>query len=334
MKYTISFLLTIGIKDIVLYIKSVYNLFLTSIMGDLVNINTIDKLHELLGYPFKPKHPLITLIDYTKVKVRQEVNEQRTVLGFYSVSLKKLDEAGFKYGRKDFDFSEASLLCMAPEQLTIVSNVKDVAYPEGWGLFFHPDLIRSSFLNEKIKSYTFLSYDRNEALHLSEKEKNTLYRIVQTIEGEFSGNLDTVSHDLIVSNLEVLFNYCKRFYGRQFITRSHFNKGVSEQFNQLISNYFESEKVAELGMLTVKYCAYKLNVSSSYLSDLLRQETGKSALEHIHYYLIEKAKDLLLNSNKSISEIAYEFGFEQPQNFSKLFKNKTQLSPKKFRSLH
>lgn len=302
-------------------------------MTNTVIVNSINRLHEVLGYPSKPAHPLITLIDFSKVQIDERVNEQRTVLGLYLISLKKLGNADFKYGRKNYDFTEASLLCMAPEQLTIVSNIQGEAYPEGWGLYFHPDLIRGRFLNEKIKAYSFFSYDTNEALHLSDKEKQTLSSITQTIYEEYSSNLDVHSHDLIVSNLEVLLNYCKRFYGRQFITRSHHNKSVLTHFQQLLSDYFESEQVQLYGLPSVKLFAEQLHLSPNYLGDLLKQETGKSALEHIHYYLIEKAKNLLLQSSKSVSEIAYDLGFSQPQNFSKLFKKKTQLSPMAYRSL-
>lgn len=303
-------------------------------MSHTVKINSISKLHELLAYPEKAKHPLITLIDFSKVNIKRSDSDIRNLLGFYSVSLKKLSGAGFKYGRQNYDFTEASLLCMAPEQLSFVTNVEAEAYPEGWGLYFHPDLIRSSFLNDKIKDYSFFSYDRNEALHLSDKEKNILYTVVQTIEEEFSSNIDTYSHDLIVSNIEVLLNYCKRFYGRQFITRTHQNKGTVAQFEKLVSDYFKSEQVLVDGLPSVKQLATKLNLSPNYLSDLLKQQTGKSAMEHIHYQLIERAKNLLLHSPESISEIAYALGFEQSQNFSKLFKKKTGVSPSAYRNLN
>ncbi|MCT4639155.1 MAG: helix-turn-helix domain-containing protein [Bacteroidales bacterium] len=299
-------------------------------MTKTVKINSISELHELLGYPAKPEHPLISLIDFSKVHVKKDDSNTRYILGFYLVSLKKLSGAGFKYGRKEYDFSEASLLCMAPEQMSIVTDVVEDTYPEGWGLYFHPDLIRSSFLNRKIKDYSFFSYDINEALHLSDKEKNTLYAVVKTIQEEFTANLDTYSNDLIISNIEVLLNYCKRFYGRQFITRRHHNRGVVSEFEKLISDYFESDKVKLNGLPSVKYCAEKLHLSPNYLGDLLKQEIGKSAIEHIHYHLIERAKDMMLNSKESISEIAYDLGFEQPQNFSKLFKKKTGMSPKSY----
>jgi len=170
----------------------------------------------------------------------------------------------------------------------------------------------------------------NEALHLSEKEKTTLFSIVQTIQEEFSANLDVYSHELIISNLVVLLNYCKRFYGRQFITRKYHNRSIVSKFEKLIIDYFDSDQMKLHGLPSVKYCAEKLHLSPNYLGDLLKQETGKNAMEHIHYHLIEKAKDLLLHSSGSISTIAYDLGFEQPQNFSKLFKKKIGLSPKAY----
>jgi YesN/AraC family two-component response regulator len=299
-------------------------------MCETVKINSVSKLHEFYGYPDKPTHPLITLIDFSKIDLNTIKSGTRKIFGFYSVALKKVKGAGVIYGRKDYDFSEASLLCMAPEQLSIVTDIEKDAFMEGWGLYFHPELIRSSPLNTKIKEYTFFSYSMNEALHLSNNEKNTIYSVVQTIHKEFSGKLDHYSHDLIASNIEVLLNYCNRYYGRQFITRSHHSKGIVSQFEQLLSDYFESEQTKLNGLPSVKYCADQLHLSPNYLGDLLKQETGKNAIDHIHYYLIERAKNLLLSSSGSISEIAYDLGFEQRQSFSKLFKKKTGMSPKEY----
>ncbi len=299
-------------------------------MSEIVKINSTSKLHEFFGYPEKPTHPLITFIDFSKINIQAIKSGTRKIFGFYSIALKKVKGAGVIYGRKDYDFSEASLLCMAPEQLSIVTDIEKDAFMEGWGLYFHPDLIRSSPLNASIKKYTFFSYNMNEALHLSDKEKNTLFSILQTIQEEFSDKLDPYSHDLIASNIEVLLNYCNRYYGRQFITRSHHSKGIVARFEKILFDYFESDLVKNNGLPSVKYCAEQLHLSSNYLGDLLKQETGKSAIDHIHYFLIEKAKNLLLNSSDSISEIAYDLGFEQRQSFSKLFKKKTGMSPKAY----
>lgn len=297
---------------------------------ETVKINSISKLHEFLGYPFKPTHPLITLIDFSKINLGAINSGTRKIFGFYSIVFKKLKGAGVIYGRKDYDFSEGALLCMAPDQLSIITDIEKDAFTEGWGLYFHPDLIRSSLLYNKIKKYSFFSYYMNEALHLSDNEKNTLHQVVQTIQNEFNDKIDHYSHDLITSNIEVLLNYCNRFYGRQFMTRSHHNKGVVARFEKILLEYFESDQVKLNGLPSVKYCASQLHLSSNYLGDLLKQETGKTAIDHIHYFLIEKAKNMLLTSSDSISEIAYDLGFEQRQSFSKLFKKKTGMSPKEF----
>lgn len=299
-------------------------------MNTTVKIKSINKLHEFLGYPYKPTHPLITLIDFSKINLNTINSGTRKIFGFYSIVLKKIKGAGIIYGRNDYDFSEASLLCMAPEQMSIITDIEKDAFTDGWGLYFHPDLIRSNSLNDKIKKYSFFSYNMNEALHLSDKEKSTLYSVVQTIQEEFNSKLDHYSHDLIASNIEVLLNYCNRFYGRQFMTRSVQNKGIASRFETLLLDYFKSDLVKLKGLPSVKYCANQLHLSSNYLGDLLKQETGKSPIDHIHYFLIERAKSLLLNSSDSISEIAYDLGFEQRQSFSKLFKSKTGMSPKEY----
>ena len=204
----------------------------------------------------------------------------------------------------------------------------------GWGLFFHPDLIRSTTLNDKIKSYSFFHYEVSEALHLSDKEKNILFECIQKIQIELQENIDVHSQYIIVSTIELLLNYCSRFYGRQMITRSQANKSTISQIETILTEYFAKTKVEEQGLPTVKFLADKVHLSPSYLSDLLKKETGKNAQEHIHYYLIEEAKSLLLNSDKNVSEIAFNLGFEYPQYFNKLFKQKTGKTPMEYRNLN
>jgi AraC-like DNA-binding protein len=182
-----------------------------------------------------------------------------------------------------------------------------------------------------MREYTFFSYDSHEALHLSDQERQTITTIVRTIEHEYSQNLDIYSQDVMISSLELLLNYGKRFYGRQFITRTHVNKDVVIRFEELLQTYFESDKPETQGLPTVKYCAEQMGYSSNYLSDLLKKETGKNTQEHIHFYLIEKAKNLLLGTEEPVYRIAYTLGFEYPQHFSKLFKSKTGLSPAQYR---
>lgn len=204
----------------------------------------------------------------------------------------------------------------------------------GWGLFFHPDLIRATSLNDKLKNYSFFNYEVSEALHLSDKEKNILLECVQKIQSELQENIDVHSQYIIVSTIELLLNYCSRFYGRQMITRSQTNKSIIAQIENILTNYFVETQLKEQGLPTVKFLADNVHLSPSYLSDLLKKETGKNAQEHIHFYLIEQAKNYLKNTEKNINEIAYILGFEYPQYFNKLFKQKTGNTPMEYRNLN
>lgn len=292
-------------------------------------VETITALHEIAGLE-KPKHPLFTIIDYSKVNVAGAPEEGSFICSFYTVNFKKYCE--FEYGRKPFDHQDGTLHCTAPEQVITFNRKKEANSSEGWGLYFHPDLIRNSNLAKKINAYSFFSYQENEAVHLSEQEKQTLLSILKQMQSEYNTNIDQYSHELIISNIELLLNYCKRFYGRQFLTRTNDNKDLIIRFEDYITNYFNSDKLATLGIPSVKSCAEAMNLSPNYFSDLLKSETGKNAQEHIHYFLLEKAKNLLLEPDKRIDEIAYELGFAYPQNFSKLFKKKLGISPLDYRN--
>jgi AraC-like DNA-binding protein len=296
--------------------------------NSIFKVETISDLLEIAGFD-KPKHPLITIIDYSKVTTNNLPESGSYVCGFYTVNFK--NNCSFLYGRQPFDHKEGTLHCTAPEQVITFDRKKEPGISEGWGLYFHAELLRNSALGNKISEYTFFSYDENEALHLSEQEKNTCFSILKQIEIEYNTNIDVYSHDLILSNIELLLNYCKRFYNRQFITRTNQNKDIIVKFEQFITDYFNSDQLKNSGMPTVKYCAESMNLSPNYFSDLLKSETGKNTQEHIHFHLLEKAKTMLVNSNLSINEIAYELGFEYPQNFSKLFKKKVGLSPTLYR---
>ena len=298
-------------------------------MKDIVyKVQTIGQLHEIAGFE-KPKHPLITVIDYSKVDVKKGPESGSFICSFYSVNYKK--HCDFIYGRQAFDHQEGTLLCTAPEQIITFNRKKETISTEGWGLFFHPELIRKSPLGKRINEYSFFSYAQNEALHLSDQEEQILLSLLKQMENEYNTNIDHYSHDLIISNIELLLNYCRRFYGRQFITRTNHNKDVIIRFEEFIIEYFNSDKLKENGIPTVKYCAEAMNLSPNYFSDLLKSETGKNTQEHIHYYLLEKAKNILIGSNKSISEVAYELGFEYPQSFYKFFRKKAGVSPTEFR---
>jgi len=292
-------------------------------------VQTIAQLHEIAGFE-KPKHPLITVIDFSKVAVSRRPESATFICSFYSVNFKK--NCDFIYGRQAFDHQEGTLLCTAPEQVLTFNRKKETKTTEGWGLFFHPELIRKSPLGKRINEYSFFSYAENEALHLSEQEEQILLSLLRQMENEYNTNIDNYSHDLIISNIELLLNYCRRFYGRQFITRTNHNKDVIIRFEEFIIEYFNSDKLKEKGIPTVKYCAEAMNLSPNYFSDLLKSETGKNTQEHIHYYLLEKAKNILMGSGKSINEVAYELGFEYPQNFSKFFRKKVGGSPSAYRN--
>lgn len=296
-----------------------------------MRIESIAQIHELTEYE-KPKHPLITLMETAKIKTAIPVHELQVISGLYCISLKNGYECKINYGRQNYDFQEGSLMFIAPGQMIEPIREADQTDSNGWILLFHPDLIRKSTLARKMNEYTFFSYDSHEALHLSEQERVIVTSIVQAIENEYSQSIDVYSQDLIISNLELLLGHCNRFYGRQFITRTNVNKDVVIRFEEFLKNYFDSEKPEYQGLPDVKYCAEVMGYSPNYLSDLLKKETGKNTQEHIHFYLIEKAKTMLLGTEEHVNRIAYSLGFEYPQHFSKLFKNKTGVSPTVYRN--
>lgn len=300
-------------------------------MSDTLEIKSISQLRKLLKCN-PPKHPLVTLINYSDIDFSLVANNTKIVIDFYSISLKTISNGAFFYGRKNIDFEEAAMFCASPGQTISVDGINQGWEIDGWGLYFHPDLIRNSFLGKKIDEYSFFSYSEDEALHVSDDENKMLQTVLNTVKREYSLNMDAFSTDLIISNIEVLLNYCKRFYGRQFVTRSSYHNDIVIKFEGILKAYFQNKTSLKAGLPTVKYCANALNLSPNYLSDLLKQETGKSAIEHIHFHLVQLAKDRLTGTDASISEIAYDLGFEQSQNFSRFFKKKTGESPSAYRA--
>ncbi|SDT68416.1 transcriptional regulator, AraC family [Mucilaginibacter mallensis] len=300
--------------------KPVLHLHSISDIGDFIESNT--------------RHPLVAVVDFSKAEDKIEEGT-RISCDFYTIMFKNYSCNTFRYGRKTYDFQDGSLVCLAPKQImTMDTEVEQRDDRLGWGLFFHPDLIRGTALGKTIKDYTFFSYETNEALHLSDKEKQTLHGIVQKIDTELSENIDRHSGTLIVSNIELLLNYCTRYYDRQFITRKAANNDVLSKVEAVLRDYFRSTDLSEKHLPTVKYLADEVHLSANYLSDLLKRETGMNAQDHIHHYLIEAAKDLLLNTNKTVGELAFDLGFEYPQYFSRLFKSKTGLTPVEYRNLN
>jgi AraC-like DNA-binding protein len=300
-------------------------------MSQLIHLKSIADLSRLLNE--NDFHPLVAVVDFSKTKDHIE-EETRITTDFYSVMFKNYCKSNITYGRKAIDFNEGSLICMAPNQvITIDTEFEPRENPMGWGLFFHPDLIRNTSLNSKMKDYSFFSYEIAEALHLSEKEKQLLFECIVKIQTELKENIDDYSQTIIVSTIELLLNYCNRFYGRQFITRKATNRDVLAKVETLLSQHFAT-KTLQKGLPTVKYLAEAVHLSPSYLGDLLKKETGMNAQEHIHHVVIEHAKNTLLNSDQSVSEIAFELGFEYPQYFSRLFKQKTGTTPLEYRNLN
>lgn len=301
----------------------------------ILNIETISKAHEILGLP-KPKHPLVSVVKSADMRPKIDFRGLKIVDHLYQINLKDMGCGNLYYGKNSYDYEEDTLVFTSPGQVTMFEGETpmEAENTKGWVLAFHPDLIRKSTLASKIDDYSFFNYDVNEALHLSEDELNTIEDLLEKIVKEYSQNLDKHSQNLIVSNIELLLDYCTRFYDRQFYTRSNLNTDIVSNFSRLLKEYYQSEKEMDAGLPNVQYFAHKLNFTSSYLSDLLKKETGKTAKEHIHFYIIDRAKNILLNSGNSISEIGYSLGFDYPQHFSNLFKLKTGMSPSEFRKLN
>lgn len=293
-----------------------------------IKIDSISKLHELLGFP-KPVHPLISLNQNANMIVDMELLNQNFMFNFYKVSYKKTLKGRMGYGQGYYDFDEGGMIFTAPNQLLSTSQ-DDMEY-EGVSLLIHPDFLRNYALGTKIKNYGFFSYTANEALFLSDKEKQIIFSVFDNIQTELNGTIDDFSQDVIISHIEVLLNYSNRFYKRQFITRKSVSNDLLTKMEEHLSVYFEKEYGLNKGLPTVDYLAGQLNLSPRYLSDMLRSATGQNAQQHIHEKLIEKAREYLSATNLSVAEIAYQLGFEHPQSFNKLFKNKTNETPVEFR---
>ncbi|WP_348712346.1 helix-turn-helix domain-containing protein [Tenacibaculum sp. 190524A05c] len=300
-------------------------------MRDVIRIETISEVHDFFKLA-KPKHPLVTVLPITDEMTNFDYGDYSYSFGFYQISLKIGISGSISYGRNSYDFQEGTMTFLKPNQAISIENTTEYEGASGWTLLFHPDLISKSELGKIISSYSFFNYESNEALHVSDDEKIALSELVKKIEQEYNQNIDKHSQELIISNIDLLLKYCKRYYDRQFYTRANLNKDVITKFENIILDYFNQEKQRNLGVLTVSYCAERMNMSPNYLGDLLKNETGISAKQHINDFLIERAKTRILGTNKSISEIAYDFGFEYPQSFNKLFKSKTGLTPTQFRN--
>jgi AraC-like DNA-binding protein len=296
-----------------------------------LRIKTISEYHKVMGLP-KPEHPLISVINFESIKKLPSDGPTSLVFDFYSISLKRNFNARFKYGQQEYDFDEGIMFFMSPGQVFGVEIDNGSALKHsGWLLLVHPDFLWNTPLAKTIKQYEYFDYSVNEALYLSEKEEVTITSMMQNIEQEYRSNIDKFSQDIIIAQLELLLNYADRFYHRQFITRKITNHRILNRLEDILTEYFNGDALAKKELPTVQYIAETLNVSPSYLSGMLKLLTGQSTQQHIHDKLIEKAKEKLSTTGLSVSEIAYELGFEHSQSFSKLFKTKTNLSPLEFR---
>lgn len=297
----------------------------------IIRIKSISEFHQLRGLP-KPVHPLISILDYASIKHNVEMEETSWMFGFYQISVKKGIDGKFKYGQLDYDFDEGVMFFIAPNQVfNIRVNHHSTMERSGWMLLIHPDFFWNNSIAKTISRYEYFDYSVHEALFLSEKEETTLSEIVENIREEYHSNIDKYSRKIIISHIETLLSYAERFYNRQFITREKANHQILEKLENLLNEYFTDDLICKK-LPTVQYVADSLNVSPKYLSGLLKTLTGKGTQQHIHEKLIDKAKEKLSTTNLSISEIAYELGFEHSQSFSKLFKTKTDLSPLEFRA--
>ena len=294
-------------------------------------IKTISEFHRLRGLP-KPEHPLISVVDFSSISSSPENNPISWILDFYSISIKRGFNAKMKYGQQEYDFDEGIMFFIAPGQVFSIEVNKDSALKRsGWILLVHPDFLWNAPLAKIIKQYEYFDYSVNEALFLSEKEETTVAALMQSIQQEYHSNIDKFSQPVIIAQIELLLTYAERFYQRQFITRKITNHKILDRLENVLTEYFNSDDLIKKGLPAVQYIAGILNVSPNYLSGLLKVLTGQSTQQHIHDKLIEKAKEKLSTTDLSVSEIAYELGFEHPQSFSKLFKTKTSFSPLEFR---
>jgi len=273
-------------------------------------------------------HPLVSVVDLSKANPRQG---SKMYFGFYTVFLKDVKCGDLIYGRHTYDYQEGTLVFLAPGQVAGINSNGETYQPKGYALVFHPDLIHGTTLGRHIQDYTFFSYQSNEALHLSRRERKIILDCFSKIGYELEHSIDKHSKKLIVANIELFLNYCTRFYDRQFITRDNVHKGILERFENLLNDYFQTGKPQTHGLPSVASCAHELNLSASYFGDLIKKETGKTAQEYIQWKVIDVAKERIFDQSKSVSQIAYDLGFKYPQHFIRLFKQRVGHTPSEYR---
>jgi AraC-like DNA-binding protein len=296
-------------------------------MEEILKFDTVSQYNAFNNH--ETLHPLVSVIDYSKADPRKL---RKSYFGFYAVLLKDVKCGDLRYGKNLYDYQEGTLVFIAPGQVAGVESSEDIYQPKGHGVVFHADLIKGTPLGRHIDGYSFFSYHVNEALHVSDRERHLVLDCFSKIRFELEHAVDKHSKTLIAANIELLLNYCVRFYDRQFITRDDTNKGILEKFEGLLNEFFSTEKAQQVGLPSVAYCAGELNLSANYFGDLIKKETGKSAHEFIQLKLIDIAKERIFDASKSLSEIAYELGFKYPQHFSRVFKQHVGVTPQEYRS--
>ncbi len=310
---------------IIIYIFAIIQI-LTS-MDKIIKLENIDQYNSLYG--LETLHPLVSVVDLTKAT--KTVNHIQMTYGLYALFLKQTKSCDIKYGRQSYDYQEGTIVCFAPGQTIGVETLEDEVSPQVYGVIFHPDLIRETSLGKNIKNYTFFSYAVNEALHLSDQERGIVMDCLEKISIELEHAIDKHSKALIAMNIELLLNYCMRFYERQFITRSNVNKDTLSQFEQLLEEYFQSQHPMQDGLPSVKYFADKVCLSPNYFGDMVKKETGRTPQEHIQEKVIELAKEHITETDETVSQIAYTLGFQYPQHLCRLFKRRVGCTPNEYR---
>ena len=298
-------------------------------MNKIEHFEHVFEYNDLLGV--ETLHPLVSVIDLSKSR---RIRHMRHTFGFYTLFLKEVRCGNLIYGRQYYDYQEGTIVAIAPGQVAGVEDNGEEFQPKGWALVFHPDLIRGTSLGRNIRSYSFFSYEANEALHLSEQERAIVVDCLHKIRTETEHAVDKHTRRLVTANIELLLDYCVRFYERQFLTRSQVNSDLLIRFKTLLDAYFSSDRPQSEGLPSVKYFAEQLHLSANYFGDLIKKETGRTAQDHIQLKLIDVAKERIFDVRKSVGEIAYELGFKYPQHFTRLFKKLTGLTPKEYRTLN
>lgn len=296
-------------------------------MGDIIKLDTVQDYNKLLGV--ETLHPLVSVVDFSTLAT---IKHARKNFGFFCIFYKELECGTLMYGRSKYDYQEGTLVFVAPGQVAGIDDDGETRDPKGWTLMFHPDLLYGTPLARRIRDYSFFSYESNEALHMSERERQIILNCFREIQEELEHAIDQHSKQIIAANIEVLLNHCVRFYDRQFITREITNRDLLGRFEEIIHAYFNSDKPQTIGLPSVQYCAEQLHLSPNYFGDLIKKETGKSAQEYLQLAVIGRAKELLAAGQQSVSEIAYELGFKYPHHMSRLFKKVAGVTPNQYRT--